>query len=630
MEPIHRGLERAAFTLNCLVSTDTVCQVFFTAGSGMPTTQQHEWMQRIFGVKGGLGGSAATEDADAPDDDLLDAEVSVAKSAGSAYVDFSIGEVQGAAKVILPMAEQAAAVSQDLLNPAQAISDASDAAVRLAMDQQYRDAAIAKAESVGATVLGVAQVAARADQIGTDLLVNPVQGAQEVASAASDGAEELGQVYDRVATGYQDAAAKGDGAQYVGNIVGQVGAMVGMAVVGAPEAATDELAVEGLGAAADSGGLAAGGELPALAEDAGAADDALSDAAAADDSAPGEVASGDAEPSSDDAERESRGAARQNGDATEIDGPAADDGAQSGDALAADDPDAETQEGAAVDDGAQSGDALAADDPGAETQEGAAVDDATAPLDGPPADVDIDAVVGKASDKVQGLAEEDLAALPTDEKNQLIKELTLNGKPSGEAQEALRKVYRSMDLDPTFRVKDDARIQDVADSLAGDEDLKAAQQNWDDLEPADRVDALKKVLDAQCKAYGIKSPPIETFEEPMTSDGIVKNGAFDGGKIRLNTHPDAALNDFDSAVDLIAHENAHNYQDQLIERLEKGELKPGDDEYEQATMFAANDRPGAYIKADGAADMQDYSMQPMEQHAFRTGQKLSDAIADVL
>jgi hypothetical protein len=585
----------------------------------MPTARQDDWLERALGVKTRLAARVAAEPVD--EDDAVDSTAHAVAMGAATYADFSVGEVQGAAKVIVPLAQQASAVGQNL-NPAVAAANLGDAAYKLASDEQYRDAAIAKAEAVGNTVLGVAQVAAQVSQVTTDLLVNPLQGAQEVASAASAGAQKLGQVYDRVSTGYQQAAAQGDGAQYVGNLVGQAGAMVGMAVAGAPEAASEGLAAEGLGAA-ESEGLAAGGDATALATEGGAADGAVRDAGAGG------------------AERESRGSAlASDHEPTVPDGAALDDGGQSGDAVVDGSADATIPDGGAVetellasdaaspDAEAGSGEAGASDDASLQTQEGAPADDATPLLGGPP--VDIEALVDGAADQVQAMADDDLAALSSDQKNKLVEDLTMGGRPSGEAQEALRKVYRSMAMDPAFRAEENARIGDIARSLAGDEDLQAAQANWKSLKPQEKVGALQKVLDAQSQAYGIDPPEVEMFDEEKTPDGLIKSGSYKDGKIRVNTNADSAFNDFDSAVDLIAHENAHAYQDALVERLNSGELQPGDPEYAQAKTFASNKRDGAYIRMDSPADEQDYRMQPMEDHAFDTGQRLSKSILKVL
>jgi hypothetical protein len=252
------------------------------------------------------------------------------------------------------------------------------------------------------------------------------------------------------------------------------------------------------------------------------------------------------------------------------------------------------------------------------------VDDATTLQDAPP--VDIDALVEGATDRVKAMTADDLKALSTDEKNQLVKDLTAGGKPSGDAQKALRNIYRSMDLDPTFQAKDDLRMKDVANALKGNEDLQSARANWPSIGWDERRDALKKIVDAQSEAYGIDSPEIELFDEPMGKNGIIRSGSFQDGKIFVNTNPKSSFNDFNNAVRYIAHETAHGYQDELIDQLGSGELLPGDDEYEQATMFDANNRNGAYVRANSRADMPDYKKQPLEQHAFWTGDKLANAI----
>jgi hypothetical protein len=170
----------------------------------MPTASQDDWLRRALGVKRHLAARVAAERVD--EDDVVDSTAHAVKMGAATYADFSVGEVQGAAKVIIPLAEQASAVEENL-NPAVAAANIGDAAYKFASDQQYRDAAIAKAAAVGNTVLGVAQVAAQVSQVTTDLLVNPVQGVQEAASAASAGAQKLGQIYDQVSTGYEQAAA---------------------------------------------------------------------------------------------------------------------------------------------------------------------------------------------------------------------------------------------------------------------------------------------------------------------------------------------------------------------------------------------------------------------------------------
>jgi hypothetical protein len=222
---------------------------------------------------------------------------------------------------------------------------------------------------------------------------------------------------------------------------------------------------------------------------------------------------------------------------------------------------------------------------------------------------------------------EDLKKLKTSEKNDLVKDLIAGGEPTGDNREALKKVYESMDLDPKFVKKDDERVKKIGEALKGDKDLKKAKKDWGKLSVADKVKDLKKVVEAQSKAMGITPPEIVTFNEPP-KNGLIENGHFDpdDGKLHLNINPASSVNDFEKALDLAAHENAHNYQEQLVKKLKDGKLKPGDDEYEQATMFAANDAAGAYIDPKDASELADYRKQPMEEHSWRTGPATAKAI----
>jgi hypothetical protein len=488
-------------------------------------------------------------------------------------------------------------------------------------------------------------------------LTDPSKAMGQAVDAAGSAVNTVRNVASKVGKAYQEAAAKGHGGEFIGKGVGQAAVVVAGAVV------TDGASIAGEGAAVAGEGVALAGEGVAVAGEGAAVvgEGAVASGEAAAVSGEGAATAGEggvvtSEGAATGAEGEAAAASSggpsqlTDNDVTVTDGVVQDPAPQSGEALADDDAGGRDgldtiPDGAPVDDAttvtdgvvqdptAESGEAVAEGDPGAKTQEGAPTDDATPLLGGPPAD--IDAVVSSASDKVQAMTDEDLAGLTNDEKNQLVKNLTTGGdKPTGDAQDALRKVYRSMEPDPTFRAKDDLRMRDAADSLTGDEDLKAAKANWDSLGTQDRVNALKKVVDAQSKAYGVTPPKIETYlPEEVSEDGLIENGKFNprSGKILLNAaEENPALQDFDKAVDLVSHENAHAYQQRLVDRFNSGELRPGDDEYEQAAMFAVNNRPGAYIKAESSADVADYEMQPMEQHAFRTGAIFSNVIADGL
>lgn len=129
--------------------------------------------------------------------------------------------------------------------------------------------------------------------------------------------------------------------------------------------------------------------------------------------------------------------------------------------------------------------------------------------------------------------------------------------------------------------------------------------------------------------FGDSPPEIVTYNDPG-SKNLIDNGYFNpnDGKIYLNTDPKASLGrDLATTLDLIFHENSHNYQDKLVKRLDPSSpdpLDPADPEYNQAVLFALNDGPHSYVK--GEENFEDYKKQPLEEHAHDNGPKTARAV----
>jgi len=101
---------------------------------------------------------------------------------------------------------------------------------------------------------------------------------------------------------------------------------------------------------------------------------------------------------------------------------------------------------------------------------------------------------------------------------------------------------------------------------------------------------------AQSKRLGI-APPEIVAEYVPEQNGVITGGDFSdkGGKLHINMDPSSPVQDFASALNVAIHGNAHNYQAQLVQKLEAGKLKPGTPDYIQATMFRVNElEPGGY------------------------------------
>lgn len=250
--------------------------------------------------------------------------------------------------------------------------------------------------------------------------------------------------------------------------------------------------------------------------------------------------------------------------------------------------------------------------------------------------------------EVDGLDLEDLKRRSAAERVKLLADLAAQSPVQGldkaviEADPELKKAYqarrqrefkllRSMELDPAFVKADEEGKQALVDRMRANPEMKDAAKNWNGKPPLDtgkRIAALRFAVETQCAIFGIDVPHIKTFCSPPDESGI-NNGYHDAasGSIYVNVHPLAALDKFERALDLVIHENAHNYQSELIRRLEAGELKPGDPLHDQAMMFAANYK--LYIAPEEAfaseKSLGSYEDQPMERHSFKTGPDVAKA-----
>ncbi|MCW1919916.1 hypothetical protein NX862_14240 [Rhodobacter sp. KR11] len=217
---------------------------------------------------------------------------------------------------------------------------------------------------------------------------------------------------------------------------------------------------------------------------------------------------------------------------------------------------------------------------------------------------------------------EDLKKQTTEEKLDLLNRLRGAKEELTPDQRVLqRKVYMAMDLDEDFLKVDEPRRNRLIDEIKKDKDLFEAKDDWGNL-PVDRKLALlQKTLETECRIYDMPVPRIVAFEEPPGDLGSFNGGT---GTIRINTHPAATFDDFHDTIDTIVHENAHNYQAHIVKKLREGLLQPGDPEYKQALMFAANSEPHAYVQSE--EDPACYKKEPMEEHAWKTGGDVQKAL----
>ncbi|HMF10723.1 MAG TPA: hypothetical protein VKE94_00405, partial [Gemmataceae bacterium] len=236
------------------------------------------------------------------------------------------------------------------------------------------------------------------------------------------------------------------------------------------------------------------------------------------------------------------------------------------------------------------------------------------------------------------LSQFQLESLTPDEQIKLMKSVRVGGDMNfGPLRAAQIKIYGAMKLDQKFLAEDAKGRKKMIEKLLEEKKdlLLEAKSNWNkkpanDEEKANLLDQkrqfLEEIVKAQCKAFGYDFPilPILFKDEPKVLD----NGSYSWAtnKITLNMNS-VALNDFESALDLVIHENFHNYQRQLVARLhlpdsDEKKIKPTDPLYDQARCFELNHggtTPGAYVKSgEGQAA---YMKQPKEEHSWYAGPK---------
>jgi hypothetical protein len=236
-----------------------------------------------------------------------------------------------------------------------------------------------------------------------------------------------------------------------------------------------------------------------------------------------------------------------------------------------------------------------------------------------------------ALDTLQNTSVDDLKKKPMKERLELLDKLRGEGRElTDEERKAQRQVYAALDYDPEFKKQDKARRDRLVDEIGNDDEVRAARKGWAAKPVDDRVKVLKKVVAAECRIYGMPAPDFRLFNEPPGDEGFFSPS---DGTLNINIHPESGFADFKEALNTVLHENMHNLQAVMGQRLEEGIIVPGDPDYMQALIFAANDADFGYVDSDEDDDIEDdepvkdaYKNQPVEMHAWDTGDEVSEGI----
>ncbi len=236
-----------------------------------------------------------------------------------------------------------------------------------------------------------------------------------------------------------------------------------------------------------------------------------------------------------------------------------------------------------------------------------------------------------ALDELKKTSVDDLKKKPMKERLELLDQLRGEGRQlTDEERKAQRQLYASLDYDPDFKKQDESRRGLLIEEMGDDDEVRAARKGWAGKSVDDRMKVLMKVLTAECRIYNVPAPEVRLFNVPPGDEGFFSNS---NGTLNLNTHPESGFSDFKEALDTVLHENMHNLQHVMTIRLEEGIIVPGDADFMQAVIFAANFAPFGYVppaenkKVEADEPLKDsYEKQPVEMHAWDTGDGVSKGI----
>ncbi len=265
-----------------------------------------------------------------------------------------------------------------------------------------------------------------------------------------------------------------------------------------------------------------------------------------------------------------------------------------------------------------------------------------------------------AQNAIDGADPAILSRLGPDEQLDLLEGLRVAGMPAFDIgnkdaskadpkRTAQRKMFHAIKLDDKFMAADDKKHDAMMTALEGmKQELKDARDNWPSMPDDQRVDMLRRVMDAQNTAFGIDPPSggITTFSDgastnnggysrsDMTRDPPVNDP--DQDIIKLNVAK-PVFKDFEAAMDLIIHENMHCNQNRLVRALKwpKGPdpkyltKDNSDPPWTQARLFAATYGGGAN-QCGPKEDHPTYKKQPVEDHAWIAGPRGTQGIMDML
>ncbi len=232
---------------------------------------------------------------------------------------------------------------------------------------------------------------------------------------------------------------------------------------------------------------------------------------------------------------------------------------------------------------------------------------------------------------ITGKEEWEIQSLPPAEQIELLK-LFRQDPNNNKLPDLNAKVLKNMRLDEKFlefeRKKREELYTKLFEKIPKDK-LKKARAEWGTISWDEKKEVLQSLANAQCEAFGFNPFPVIKLVDLGGDEQHRKNGELrnDTKEIIVNINPCSSANDFEQALDLIAHENSHYYQYQLVDGL----IDPVDPAIQaQVELFRMNIIPWptnyVTIGQNNAFQKAAHLAQPIEAHAHLAGPEIAKEI----
>lgn len=177
----------------------------------------------------------------------------------------------------------------------------------------------------------------------------------------------------------------------------------------------------------------------------------------------------------------------------------------------------------------------------------------------------------------------------------------------------------------SFREVDHFQRAQLIQNIKNDPALQEAFENWDKLGYAAKMQAGVRISDMQAHSYGFPAAPLRLEADLVKDPNLYGFYSSGNGTVSISPH---RLGDLAEFVNTIVHEQAHAYQYFLVgdakRAVDEGKVDESHFMVEMARVFRGNFMN--YVSGD--EDYTAYRTQPIEAHAWATGDGVTNGVFD--